>query len=226
MSSLYFLISIIDRSRLLDVIHLYEEECVQNNLVALGRGTAPTKVLDMLGLNDSEKAVCFSVVTEEKFKSIKRELQRKIQIDVPGTGIVFTVPMSSIGGIREFQYLTDGLGFEQGEESIMKETKHELLVIICNQGYSDVVMEAAKSAGAGGGTVIHAQGTGQRKAEQFLGISLASEKDVIFVVTKTSQKKEMMESIMKEAGLETKAKAIVFTLPVVDTAGLRLLEEE
>lgn len=34
-----------------------------------------------------------------------------------------------------------------------------------------------------------------------------------------------MESIMKEAGINTEAKAIVFSLPVTDTAGMRLLDE-
>ena len=87
-------------------------------------------------------------------------------------------------------------------------------------------MDAARKAGAAGGTVIHARGTGMERAEKFLGVSLASEKDVIFVVTKTSQKNAIMEAIMKHAGMETKAKAIVFSLPVSSTAGLRLLESE
>ena len=50
----------------------------------------------------------------------------------------------------------------------MKETKYELLVVIANQGYSNMIMDAAKRAGAGGGTVIHARGTGMERAESFL----------------------------------------------------------
>ena len=47
-----------------------------------------------------------------------------------------------------------------------------------------------------------------------------------FIVAKSSQKKAIMESVMREAGMESKAKAIVFSLPVTDTAGLRLVEAE
>ena len=108
----------------------------------------------------------------------------------------------------------------------MRGTDRELIVIISNQGYNDMVMDAAREAGAYGGTVVHARGTGMERAERFLGISLASEKDMIFIVAKTGQRGPIMRKIMEKAGMETPAKAIAFSLPVSDTAGLRLLEDE
>lgn len=56
-------------------------------------------------------------------------------------------------------------------------------------------------------------------------MSLVPEKEMVFIVAKTEHKKAIMESIMKEAGIKTEAKAIVFSLPVTDTAGMRLLDE-
>ena len=217
--------TITDRGRLPRFIDLYQTNRAQVNLVTLGRGTASGEMLDYLGLDSAEKAVCFSVLTAPVWREVKRALQRQLRIDVPGTGIAFTVPLSSIGGKRELAFLTQGQDFEKGEESILKNTEHELLVVISEQGYSETGMDAARRAGAGGGTVIHARGTGMKQAEKFLGISLASEKNLIFIVADTRQKDAIMASIMREAGLETKAKAIVFSLPVTDTAGLRLLEE-
>jgi nitrogen regulatory protein PII len=108
----------------------------------------------------------------------------------------------------------------------MKDTKHELLVGIANHGYSDLIMDAARAAGAAGGTVIHAKGTGMEGAEKFLGITLAAEKEMIFVVVKSAQKNDIMSAIMKHAGMESKAKSICFTLPVSATAGLRLVEDD
>ncbi|MBQ5799523.1 MAG: P-II family nitrogen regulator, partial [Oscillospiraceae bacterium] len=81
-------------------------------------------------------------------------------------------------------------------------------------------------AGAGGGTVLHAKGTGMEGAEKFLGISLAAEKEMIFIVVRTKQKKDIMSAIMRDAGMSSKAKSIVFSLPVNDTAGLRLIEDD
>ena len=86
-------------------------------------------------------------------------------------------------------------------------------------------MDAARGAGAYGGTVIHAKGTGMEQAEKFMGVSLAAEKEMIFIVAKKEQKNDIMKAVMEQAGLDTKAKSIVFSLPVTDTAGLRLLED-
>lgn len=204
----------------------YQEQGVSVNMVTLGRGTAVSEMLDYFGLDTSEKAVLLAVVTGDTWNVVKKGLRRKFQIDVPGTGIAFTVPLSSIGGRRELQFLTEYQPYEKGEESSLKDTKHELIVVIANQGYSNLVMDAASSAGAGGGSVLHAKGTGMERAESFFGVSLASEKEMIFIVTKTSQRKAIMEAVMKQAGMDSKAKSIAFSLPVADTAGLRLTEDE
>ena len=100
-----------------------------------------------------------------------------------------------------------------------------MLITVCNQGYSETVMDAARAVGAPGGTVIHAKGTGADKAEKFLGFSLATEKDMIFIVSKTGEKNAIMDAIISRAGTSTKAGAIVFSLPVTDTAGLRLIDD-
>lgn len=204
----------------------YQEQGVSVNMVTLGRGTAVSEMLDYFGLDTSEKAVLLAVVTGDTWNVVKKGLRRQFQIDVPGTGIAFTVPLSSIGGRRELQFLTEYQPYEKGEESSLKDTKHELIVVIANQGYSNLVMDAARSAGAGGGSVLHAKGTGMERAESFFGVSLASEKEMIFIVTKTSQRKAIMEAVMKQAGMDSKAKSIAFSLPVADTAGLRLTEDE
>ena len=74
--------------------------------------------------------------------------------------------------------------------------------------------------------MLHAKGVGMKGAEKFLGVSLVSEKEVILIVTKTEKKHGIMKAIMSQAGINTKAQAIVFSLPVTSTAGLRLLEED
>ena len=107
----------------------------------------------------------------------------------------------------------------------MKATTDECVIEIANQGYIEMDMDAARGAGAYGGTVIHAKGTGMEQAEKFMGVSLAAEKEMIFIVAKKEQKNDIMKAVMEQAGLDTKAKSIVFSLPVTDTAGLRLLED-
>lgn len=191
-----------------------------------GRGTASSEVLDYFGLEATEKMVYLAIVTDNMWKKLKRGLIVRLQIDVPGTGIAFTVPLSSIGGKKALQYLIQDQEYVKEEESELKGTKYELLIAIANQGSIDAVMDAARSANAGGGTVIHAKGTDTEGARKFLGVSVAEEKEMIFIVTRTEEKNKIMKAIMEKTGLGSKEKTVIFSLPVTDTAGLRILEED
>ena len=133
-----------------------------------------------------------------------------MNIDVPGTGIAFIIPLSSIGGKKVLQYLIQSYEYEKEEEATLRETEYELLVTIVNQGCIDSVMDAARSANAGGGTVIHAKGTGMESAEKFLGVSLAAEKEIIFIVTRSKNKNQIMRAIMEKTGLNNKEKQLCF----------------
>lgn len=226
MSKVYMMVTITNRSIGTKMLNFYKEHELTVILSTIGFGTANSDMLDYFGLEATEKAVMFSVVTEEKWKYLKKGLQKEINIDIPGTGIAFLIPLSSIGGKKSLQFFMENQNFEKEEETVLKETQHELIVVIANQGYSDIVMDAAREKGAGGGTVIHAKGTGMERAEKFLGVSLAAEKEMIFIVTRTDAKNDIMKAIMKQAGMESKVKAIVFSLPVSGTAGLRLQEED
>ena len=225
MSKVYMMVTITNRSIGSRMLSFYKENELAVNLNMLGAGTANSDVLDYFGLEATEKAVMFAVVTREMWRKLKRGLQKKMNIDVPGTGIAFIIPFASIGGKKALQFFTDRQNFEKEEESILKETEYELIIVILNQGYSNLVMDAAREKGAGGGTVIHAKGTGMEQAEKFMGVSLASEKEIIFIVAKKTQKNDIMKAVMEQAGMQSKAKSIVFSLPVTDTAGLRLMED-
>ena len=203
----------------------YQEMGVDISTITVGRGTAASEILDYFGLEGTEKCVLFHVVTKEKWKLLKQGLQRKMQIDVPGIGIAFVIPLSSIGGKKALNYLTSGQDYIKGEESTLKDTKYELLVVIANQGYTELIMDAARAVHAAGGTVIHAKGTGTDKAAKFLEVTLVPEKEMIFIVVRKDQKNDIMRAIMDNAGLESKARSIVFSLPVTDTAGMRLMED-
>jgi len=225
MHTLSMMVTITSRNLTKRFVRFYEEMGLPVSVITLGAGTASSEILDYFGLDGSEKSVLFHVVTEEKWKEVKRQLRLNMNIDVPGIGIAFLVPMSSIGGSKALRYLTAGQDFAKGEESSLKDTKYELLVTIANQGYSERVMDAARKVHAAGGTVIHAKGTGSALAEKFMGVTLVPEKDMIFIVVRSERKNDIMRAIMDEAGTGTKAGAIVFSLPVTDTAGMRRMEE-
>ncbi len=226
MSTLYMMATISDRNQARRFLAFYKEHGITMTLITFGRGTTSSEILDSFGLEAAEKAVLFSFVTDSEWRQIKNGLQKQMKIDIPGSGIAFIVPISSVGGKKQLQFLTEGREFKKGDESILKNTKYELLVVIANQGYTDMVMDAARTANAAGGTVIHAKGTGTEHAERFLGVSIAAEKEMIFMVTKREGKNAVMKAVMDKAGINSRAGSIVFSLPVTETAGMRLIEDE
>ena len=225
MSELSLMVTITSRKLTRRFIGFYEEMGLPVSFNTLGNGTASSEILDYFGLDGSEKSVLFHVITDSKWKEVKRQLRLKMNIDIPGIGIGFLIPLSSIGGVKALNYLTAGQDYVKGEESSLKDTKYELLVTIANQGYTEQIMDAARKVHAAGGTVIHAKGTGTHLAEKFMGVTLVPEKEMVFIVVRKSQKNAIMKAIMDEAGTGTKAGAIVFSLPVTDTAGMRMMEE-
>lgn len=187
-------------------------------------GTAHSKTLDLLGIEQTEKSMIFSVMTGEQMRGIVHDLTVQMQIDLPDRGIGVAIPLSSIGGKSAMQVLL-------GEQPQLTEREengtmncYELIVAIVEKGYTDEVMDAARAAGAGGGTVIRAKGTGGKSAETFLGVSLAEEKEMIFIVTHQEQKKAIMEAVMREWGIDSKAHTLMFSVPVTQTAGFRLFD--
>ena len=97
---------------------------------------------------------------------------------------------------------------------------YDLILTIVNRGFADSVMDAAKTAGAFGGTVLYARGTGIHEAEKFFGIIVQPEKELVMILTERAQKNAIMTAICRDAGLNKEGKGICFSLPVEDVAGI------
>lgn len=101
------------------------------------------------------------------------------------------------------------------------ETDYQMIVSIVNAGFSGDVMEAAKSVGAMGGTVIHARGTANQIAEEKFNFPINPQKDLLFIVAKNDIKDKIMKAIYEKTGPNTDANCVCFSLPVTNTIGLK-----
>ena len=219
MQGVDLIVAITDRSRAEQFAAWFRAQGISLVLTALGQGTAATEVLDLLGLEATEKAVLFCVAARSP--RMVRRAARDLWLDIPGRGVLMTVPVNSIGGNAAKEYL---LHEQEGETVMERERTHDLIIVIANQGSTDLVMDAAREAGAAGGTVIHAKGTGTELGQRFFGVSIAAERELILILTESGSKKAIMKSIMAKAGAQSSAQSLVFSLPVGDIAGLRELD--
>ncbi len=216
--------AIVDRERSRTMETICQNLKLPLTLTMLCQGTATTEHLSLYGLAQKEKALVSTVADREQTQKLMRAAKIRMFIDIPGNGIMLSVPIKSVGGGRTMAYLTDNKT-PTGEKPKMV-FSHELIYVILNEGASDMVMHAARSAGATGGTVLRGKGTGSGETGKFLGISLASEKDVVLIVAEAGKKAAMMKAIVEQAGPGTDAGAICFSLPVSQVAGLRQVEAD
>ncbi|MBQ9704328.1 MAG: P-II family nitrogen regulator [Clostridia bacterium] len=189
-------------------------------------GTAKKHILDLFGVEESLKTAHYSVVTENKKNELLKGLTKEMAIDLPNRGIAVSIPLTSIAGKRALEAFADRHQNDETENEVkdMTQCQTELIIAICENGYTEKVMEAARQAGAAGGTVVHAKGTGAKYAK-FFGLTLADEKEMIYIVSSSENKKNIMSAIVDGAGPHTDAHTIVFSLPVSDTAGLKIFEK-
>ena len=185
------------------------------------RGTATRSILDLLGMDSRDRRLFMTIASPEQTKKLIEEQRRRLYIDAPGNGVTLGVPIKSVGGAKTLAFLSNGQNVK-GVPTLNFD--YELILVIANQGATDQVMDAARSAGARGGTVIHGLGTGSKNAEKFYKVSIASEKEVILIVSAAEQKAAIMKAILEKAGPDTKAGAITFSLPVSEIAGFGLAQ--
>lgn len=220
MQGLVWMITIAKRSMSEEIVSFLRKENVPLTLGRYGRGTANAEMLNYLGLGEREKCVLFSTLPKEKAPDLLRKIERKMNFGNLGNGLSFTIPIRSVGGKTALRYLGGELESEKGEENMAKVYEHELIIVVTNRGYVDDVMDAARSAGANGGTVVHARGTGVESAEKFFGVTMGAEKEMIYIVSEADKKQEIMRAIMNKAGINSKAQSVLFSLPVSDVAGM------
>ena len=110
---------------------------------------------------------------------------------------------------------------EEGkEEEIMTEKKYVLITALVNPGYSEEVMNAARAAGARGGTVLHSRQVSSEKAQSSLGLDVQEEKEMILIVSDNDHKLPIMQAIGEKCGLHSEAKGLVLSCPIDCAIGL------
>ncbi len=216
------LISIVNRGEDERLCELLNDFSVALTFSVQGMGTARSTVLNYLGIGTSEKAVMFSLIPESDEQAVLDEISNKMSLYLVGRGISFTVPLSAVSEIVANGITSAAAAKTVDGRKIMKdnERNYDLIVVIVAEGYVDDAMEAARNAGAAGGTIIRARSLANAKAEQFIGISIREEAEVLLILAQREGKLAIMDAVSKSAGLKTEAGGMLFSLPVDRTVGV------
>jgi hypothetical protein len=217
---------IVDWSKTKAISSVFEQEQVRFHFISKGRGTASSEILDLLGIGASDKAVIICLEQEVMVPVLLKEVRKKLGFHSPGAGIAFTIPLSGINNLilkvfKESIHKNEKISLETGAAK-MSDTKHDLIVSIINQGYSDEFMTIAREAGATGGTVLNARGLAHQGPIKFFGVSVQEEREIILVLTSREKKAAIMQAVGQAYGITTEAGGIIFSAPVDYVMGLNL----
>ena len=101
------------------------------------------------------------------------------------------------------------------------DNKHEMIFCIVNAGFSELVMDAAREAGARGGTVIHGRGTANKEAEEKFNIPIQPDKEVVMIIVSSEIKDNVLKALNLAVGLDTNGQGIAFSMPVDRVIGIK-----
>ena len=213
-----------DEDRFTEIIN---EQCVAVHFSGLGHGTAHSSYMTYFGFNEIDKTMTLSLIPGKIEHQILSEIGHGLKLYLVGRGIAFTVPLSGISNIINNAIIS---GFDKSEKSTLhqapiskkkeKKRMHELVIAVVDRKYTDITIEAAKSAGATGATVFHTKSVNNRKAAQSIGTTISQETDSVFFLTTLEYKTKIMEAVRDAAGLKTEGGAVIFSLPVDDLVGI------
>ena len=106
MKPIKLLIAIAPRGRGTVISKIAHDLGAHGGIVSLGRGTATSEILDILGIGGTDKDIFVCAVFADESHDILMKLSEKMGFEKPGGGIAFTVPIQSIGGLDMFFMLT------------------------------------------------------------------------------------------------------------------------
>lgn len=94
------------------------------------------------------------------------------------------------------------------------------IIAVVERGRADKIVDKAKEVGARGATIFYGRGTGESEVKRFLNIHIESSKEIILVLSDDKKYKVIFDAIIEAGKLNEPGRGIIFTLPILDIAGI------
>ena len=190
-----------------------------------GKGTAPSEMMDILGLRGTTRLLTGAFLPKTQVKSLFEMMNRHLSFRHKGGGIAITVPIigmqSYVSELLNNNNQDEAEASPKGDDTQMKErAEYALIWVSVTGGYSDDVVDAARNAGAKGGTIMKGRRRSSEHVSHHFGISMQEEQEFVMIVVPREKKNDTMTAIMDACGLQTKAHGVVWSLPVDEVMGL------
>lgn len=184
-------------------------------------GTASSEIMDTLGLGSTDKGILISTVPRKFGEEMLSLLHTELRLDMVNSGIAFTIPLTAASKLvfNMMNKINENVENTETSDNRMK-NKYSLITAIVNRGFSTEVMNCAREAGAGGGTIIHSRAIENEDATGFWGLSVQEEREMVLILAKNEDKIKIMTVLGEKFGIKTDAKGIIISLPIDSVMGI------
>lgn len=197
----YLLLSIVGKGESEKLMKAAKAAGSTGGTILNARGTACNRVLAFLCLGDAHKEILLSLVLEEQYEAVFQAITNQNHVH----GICASIPSKKT-------YLNRKNIHSEGDQTM--NTTWELIQVVCNSGYAEDVMDVARKAGAGGGTIVDGRGTSKPDDVKFFGASLVPEKELLLILVEQEKSESVFSAITSMPGMQEPGNGIVFSLPV------------
>lgn len=207
------LLSIVGRNNGKKLMTKLDNNNIRLHLQTTGFGTAPSEMMDILGLASNDKDIVMSYGAESNVKALMKSFGESFASHSEYGGLLMVLKLSSIN--RLTSEILNRNKIEIGDEDIMNNNhKHNLIMITVSQGYIDDVMQTAKKAGAMGGTVIRGRLAETDRLKELANIDIEEEREILLIMAPAAITNTIMDEVNKSFGLKTEARGIMCSVPV------------
>ncbi|MGB4045717.1 MAG: hypothetical protein WBK22_06680 [Halanaerobiales bacterium] len=179
------------------VIKTARESGISGGTIFLGTGTVDNRLLEILSLDHVRKEIAIMVTESSVAYEALDKLNEKFHFDKPNHGIAFIIPVSEVYGTRDSVSETI-IKKDRGDENTM----YKAIFTIVDRGKGENVMDAAKSAGAKGGTIINARGSGIHETKILFSMPIEPEKEVVMILAKNEIVDNISSAIREELKID------------------------
>jgi Nitrogen regulatory protein PII len=178
-------------------------------------GTVNSKLLEFFNLTDIRKEVVMFVGPSEVCRAALKDLYETLHLEKPNHGIAFCMALTGVVSSKG-RYK----GNESNELQSEGTTMYTNIMVTVDKGKAESVMDAAVAAGARGGTIINARGSGINQTSMLFSMEIEPEKEIILILVKDDIAEKVIEEISKEMNIEEPGNGVIFTQKVLRTYGI------
>lgn len=197
------------------VIKIAKQQGITGATVFLGKGTSKNRLLELLDLAEIRKELVIMVSEKTKACSALEALNKEFIFNKPHHGIAFSIPVDNFLGSGSYSYTK----FKKsgGVENPM----HDAIFVVVDKGKAENVIDAATQAGARGGTIINARGSGIHETNKLFAMEIEPEKEIVLVLCEKKLTESIVSTVREKIQIDEPGNGIIFTQNVNKTYGLR-----